>query len=410
MKYAILLSALSISFVAAYFSIVGLTTMFPAAFWSIVIMGSVLEIAKLVSASWLHHNWKICPRSLKIYLTSAVVVLVFITSMGIFGYLSKSYITHQTVAEETRIVMTQLDDKIQREKDYIDRQNEYLKELDEQKQNSSTNTAYNIELEQKKIEDLYSSLDKNLKIDNEEIARLNNRISILDQEIAAINAQSGGLFGSKKKKLEELAIQQNPERESIKSKINSAESRISEARKNTELQVNKIREKIEERQNDTGSKEDLSLKKEEYNQNIQDSYAKIESMEAEKFNHKNSQLELEAEVGPVKYVAELLQDLGAQSIALAEAIRIIIVILIFVFDPLAVVMLLAANMSFKMATAEPYEKLSSTIKKRNKKKATITTTIAPITEIAKKEEPEIEKETPPVDSSKEDITQYNILK
>jgi len=352
MKYAILLSALSISFVAAYFSIVGLTTMFPAAFWSIVIMGSVLEIAKLVSASWLHHNWKICPRSLKIYLTSAVVVLVFITSMGIFGYLSKSYITHQTVAEETRIVMTQLDDKIQREKDYIDRQNEYLKELDEQKQNSSTNTAYNIELEQKKIEDLYSSLDKNLKIDNEEIARLNNRISILDQEIAAINAQSGGLFGSKKKKLEELAIQQNPERESIKSKINSAESRISEARKNTELQVNKIREKIEERQNDTGSKEDLSLKKEEYNQNIQDSYAKIESMEAEKFNHKNSQLELEAEVGPVKYVAELLEDLGAQSIALAEAIRIIIVILIFVFDPLAVVMLLAVNKIYKMATAK----------------------------------------------------------
>jgi uncharacterized membrane protein YecN with MAPEG domain len=102
MKYAILLSALSISFVAAYFSIIGLTAMFPAAFWSIVIMGSVLEVAKLVSASWLHHNWKICPRSLKIYLTTAVVVLIFITSMGIFGYLSKSYITHQTVAEETK--------------------------------------------------------------------------------------------------------------------------------------------------------------------------------------------------------------------------------------------------------------------------------------------------------------------
>ena len=70
-------------------------------------------------------------------------------------------------------------------------------------------------------------------------------------------------------------------------------------------------------------------------------------METEKFKYKNSQLQLEAEVGPVKYVAELLEDLGAQSIELAEAVRIVIVILVFVFDPLAVVMLLAANASFK---------------------------------------------------------------
>lgn len=390
MKYAILLSALSISFVAAYFSIVGLTTMFPAAFWSIVIMGSVLEVAKLVSASWLHHNWKICPRSLKIYLTTAVVVLVFITSMGIFGYLSKSYITHQTVAEETKIILSQLDDKIQREQDYIQRQNEYLEDLDKQKNTSTTNVVYNIELEQKKIDDLYSSLDKNLKIDNDEITRLNSRLKVLDEEVALLNAQSGGLFSSKKKKLEELTAKQKPERDEIKSKLTSAESRINKARENTESQVKLIRAKIDERQNDTVGKEDLSLKKEEYNQNIQGSYAKIEAMEAEKFTHKNSQLEIEAEVGPVKYVAELLEDLGAQSIALAEAIRIIIVILIFVFDPLAVVMLLAANMSFKMANSKPYEKLSSQIKdKKNSIK---------------------DSDPPVLDECTEDITDKNVLK
>tara|TARA_X000001036_G_scaffold375717_1_gene364707 strand:+ start:4383 stop:5603 length:1221 start_codon:yes stop_codon:yes gene_type:complete len=406
MKYAILLSALSISFVAAYFSIIGLTAMFPAAFWSIVIMGSVLEVAKLVSASWLHHNWKICPRSLKIYLTTAVVVLVFITSMGIFGYLSKSYITHQTVAEETKIILSQLDDKIQREQDYIQRQNEYLEDLDKQKNTSTTNVAYNIELEQKKISDLYSSLDKNLKIDNDEITRLNSRLKVLDEEVALLNAQSGGLFSSKKKKLEELTAKQKLERDEIKSKLTFAESRINKAREDTESQVKLIRSKIDDRQNNTTGKEDLSLKKEEYNQNIQGSYAKIEVMEAEKFTHKNSQLEIEAEVGPVKYVAELLEDLGAQSIALAEAIRIIIMILIFVFDPLAVVMLLAANMSFKIANSKPYDKLSDQIeKKKVVKHKTIVKEVAPLTDDPKPEEP-----VKLIQRDEDDVTKVKILK
>ena len=403
MKYAILLSALSISFVSAYFSIIGLTAMFPAAFWSIVIMGTVLEIAKLVSASWLHHNWRIAPRSLKIYLTTAVVVLIFVTSMGIFGFLSKSYITLQTVAEETKIVLSQLDDKIIREKEYIERQDEYLKDLAQQKTTSSTDAVYNIELEQKKIDDLRSSLDKNLKIDTDEINRLNSRISVLDAEVAALNAKPGGLFTSKKKKLEELATKQNPERDAIKSKLTSAESRISKARESTAAQVNKIRAKIDERQNASGNKEDLSGKKEEHNANIKAAHTKIENMEAEKFKHKNAQVEIDAEVGPVKYVAELLEDLGAQSIALAEAIRIIIVILIFVFDPLAVAMLLAANMSFQMATASPYDKLSVQIGGKKKNQSN------PKPDIDEESSDLTEKPTLPGDP-KGDITNIKILK
>ena len=374
MKYTILLSALSISFVSAYFSIVGLTTMFPAAFWSIIIMGSVLEVAKLVSASWLHHNWKVAPASLKIYLTTAVVVLVFITSMGIFGFLSKSYITHQTMAEESKIVMAQIEEKIKRENDYITRQNEYLKDLEKLKSDDSEKNEYNIELEQKKIDNLYLTLDKNLKIDNDEIKRLSDRISVLDEEVNLLNNSAGGLFSNKKKNLEELKDKQKQEREEIKTKISAAESRILNSRSKIDEQVNQIRKNIENRQNSSGEKEDVSEKKELFNNNITQAYSRIESMEAERFKHKNSQLELEAEVGPVKYVAELLEDLGSESIALAEAIRIIIIILIFVFDPLAVVMLLAANMSFKMATAQPYEKLSSSIKKKRKVKLVIPTT------------------------------------
>ena len=178
--------------------------MFPAAFWSIVIMGGVLEVGKLVSASWLHHNWKVASRSLKIYLTSAVVVLIFITSMGIFGFLSKSHIEHQKNAEENAILMAQLDNKITRENEYITRQNEYINQLSAENEDSTENNAYIIDLEQKKIDALYVSLDKNMKLDNDEIGRLTSRIQALDEEVALLNSTSGGLFGSKKKSSKSL--------------------------------------------------------------------------------------------------------------------------------------------------------------------------------------------------------------
>ena len=87
-----LLTALGISAVAAYYSIVGLMAIFSASAMSIAIMGVVLEIGKLITASWLYQNWKRVPFLLKSYLTLAVIVLMFITSMGIFGYLSKAHI------------------------------------------------------------------------------------------------------------------------------------------------------------------------------------------------------------------------------------------------------------------------------------------------------------------------------
>ena len=97
-----LIVAISISGVAAYYSIIGLTAIFPAAFIPIIVMGIVLEIGKLITASWLYQNWKQTSRFLKTYLSIALVVLMLITSMGIFGFLSKSHIepvsyTHLTL-------------------------------------------------------------------------------------------------------------------------------------------------------------------------------------------------------------------------------------------------------------------------------------------------------------------------
>ena len=95
-----LLSALSISGVAIFYSVIGLATIFPGASWPVVIMGGVLEVGKLVTASWLYRNWQFTRWLLRTYLTIAVIILSLITSMGIFGFLSKAHL-EQNLAEDT---------------------------------------------------------------------------------------------------------------------------------------------------------------------------------------------------------------------------------------------------------------------------------------------------------------------
>ena len=120
--YLTLLSALSISGVAIFYSVIGLATIFPGAFWPVVIMGSVLEVGKLVTASWLYRHWKQTRWLLKSYLTIAVIILSLITSMGIFGFLSKAHL-EQNLAENTvtqRIEV--INNKILSQENYINRQ------------------------------------------------------------------------------------------------------------------------------------------------------------------------------------------------------------------------------------------------------------------------------------------------
>ena len=106
--------AISISVIAAYYSIVGLTAIFAAAFLPIILMGSVLEVGKLLATVWLHQNWHRAPLVMKGYLTTAVVVLMFITSMGVFGFLSKSHIEQSSVGTEQLAQATVVDSKMAR--------------------------------------------------------------------------------------------------------------------------------------------------------------------------------------------------------------------------------------------------------------------------------------------------------
>ena len=126
-----LFTALAISAVAAYYSIIGLIAIFSAAVVPIAVMGVVLELGKLVTASWLYHYWKRVPKLLKGYLISAVVVLMFITSMGIFGFLSKAHIEQTTITSDKSIEIQSVVSAIDRHKKDINRAEFSLSLLDD---------------------------------------------------------------------------------------------------------------------------------------------------------------------------------------------------------------------------------------------------------------------------------------
>jgi len=236
------LSAISISIIAAGYSIIGLATLFAGAVIPIIAMGSALEVGKLVAASWLYNNWNSdVPRLLKAYLFGAIIVLIFITSMGIFGFLSKAHLDQVKPTSSNNIKVELIDKQINQQQVIIDRSQKTLTLLDQ-------------------------TLEK--YIDMEYVTR--------------------GLKEREKQK---------PEREALTKAINEASDKIAKL---------------------TDEKGSLQLQQDK----------------------------IEAEVGPIKYVAELIYGENAQD-NFDSAVRIVILILIFVFDPLAVLLLIAANISLR---------------------------------------------------------------
>ena len=285
--YLILFSSLSLAAVAAYFSIIGLTAIFPGAFWSIVVMGGALEVGKLVTAVWLHRNWKKSAKTIKFYLTFAVLILSGITSMGIFGFLSQSHIEQESGSYQYVAQLNLLNNKIE------SIESKKLS-LNEQKKNN-----------QLKEEDF------NL------LSRLNDRLKMLDEAVSEVRNKGGFSVSSKLKALSESQLQ---ERQSITTQKGDIQNRVEKYRVKIEEEIFPNLEKLEE--------ELLSL-------NLDKS--KIES-EVKK---------LEAEIGPVKYIAEIVSDFGGPEVDAPKAVRIVILILIFVFDPLAILLVVSASITFK---------------------------------------------------------------
>ena len=145
------LTALAISAVAIYYSIAGLVAIFAAAAIPIMIMGGVLEVGKLVTAVWLHRYWKQATWWLKSYLTTAVLVLMFITSMGIFGFLSKAHIEQTSAGEESVAQVTQIENEIVRLNAIIDRADDKIKALETSGTGADANIQSQIDKEQERL-------------------------------------------------------------------------------------------------------------------------------------------------------------------------------------------------------------------------------------------------------------------
>ena len=176
----VLLSALSISAVAIYYSIAGLVAIFAAAAIPIMVMGTVLEVGKLVTAVWLHRYWSQAVWWLKTYLSVAVVVLMFITSMGIFGYLSKAHIEQTSASIESVEKINQLETEIARYTNIITRAEEKIEKAENAGANKNDTIQDQIDREQKRIDTAYDRVqhlvDAQLKIIQSELDRKDKKI------------------------------------------------------------------------------------------------------------------------------------------------------------------------------------------------------------------------------------------
>lgn len=249
MIYLMFLSAFALSASAAYYSIAGLVAIFSAAVMPIIIMGGTLEVAKLVVASWLYNNWKEIPLMMKTYFTIALIVLMTLTSMGIFGFLSKAHLDQAVPSGDIASKVEIINEKLNTEKVTIEDAKRTIKQLDEQVNQTITRTS---------AETTTKGIDRSIKI------------------------------------------------------------RKSQAKERKELYAT-----------------------------IQASQTEIAKLNEEKSPIATQLRKVEAEVGPIKYIAALIYGDNLDESFLEKAVRVVILMIVSVFDPLAVLMLVAANWSLK---------------------------------------------------------------
>lgn len=237
------MSALLVSSCAAWFSVAGLISIFSSAPLATGLMGGSLELAKLVAASWLYRNWSSAPAAIRYYFTAAVVVLSIITSLGIFGYLSKAHLDQAATTGKSTAQLVAIDDRIKTIKENIDANRKSLKQLDE----------------------------------------------AVDQIMGRSSDQKGA------ERAVALRRTQQKERDRLQTEIQTYQTSIGKLNEERAPLAQDVRK-------------------------------------------------IEAEVGPIKYVAELIYGDSTEDM-IGRAVRLIIMSLIFVFDPMAILLVIAGNMS-----------------------------------------------------------------
>ena len=470
----VLITALTISGVAIYYSIAGLVAIFAAAALPIMIMGGALEIGKLVTAVWLHRYWKQATWWLKTYLTTAVVVLMFITSMGIFGFLSKAHIEQTSATEESVAQVERITTEIGRLQGVIERAETKIKALETSGTGADANIQAQIDKEQERIDKAFDRIkpaidqqnkiiedaratdnnrtkpyedqltniqneisrlettareyeDKiaNLSADTSTVQPLLEQIKKIEEEIirvtnqlqsteksqiragqAIIGVTSDGLFGgntrtalakwvkaqqdrisqiqgdisklradatttvdSERERLagvvKEIRTNQIPAlkdrelvmlgkidevRQTESPVIQTARDEIQRLRKSAEDQVansQALIERLRSQLAQTDKADEIDAQVDEQNDRIRTASLEIDKLTEEKYILEAEYRKLEAEVGPIKYIAEFVYGEEANRDLLEEAVRWVIITIIFVFDPLAVLLLIASQYTFE---------------------------------------------------------------
>ena len=354
-----LLSALSISAVAIYYSVAGLAAIFAAAVIPIIIMGVTLEVGKLVTAVWLHKNWSKATWWLRSYLAVAVFILMFITSMGIFGYLSKAHIEQTSLSQEQVALIETLNDKEARSENKISR---WTEEMNKLMKGEDVRVDNLIDREQKELDkinalikeekdDVRVDFDKQIQLQNDRIeqARIRKEADIK----AAKDRFEGSLGGGAKydkaveeAKSNELSVASSAQREirNINAKLNDALAAVDSK---YAPQIADINKRIQDLRNQANNKtQDIDGRIEELEGFIDAEQTAIDQVRDEKFEYEKEYRKLEAEVGPIKYIAEFIYGEDADQNLLEAAVRWVIIIIIFVFDPLAVLLLIASQYTF----------------------------------------------------------------
>jgi hypothetical protein len=257
LAWLLLITGLIISAVAIYYSVIGLAAVFAAAAIPVYIMGTTLEVAKLVCASWLKANWERIPALMKLYMTTAVIVLMLITSMGIFGFLSKAHLDQNIVSGDVQSKIALVDEKVKIERENIANAQQVIKQMD---------------------------------------AAVNGVLTTGDQEVKLRDGST---------------------------RVNSAAERSLQIRRSQAKDRDALTKQIEQAQ------------------------SRIVTLQEEVAPIRAEMRQVEAKVGPIKYIAALIYGDNPDANILEKAVTWVIIIIVVVFDPLAIIMLLAAQMTFQ---------------------------------------------------------------
>ena len=350
-----LFTALAIAGVAAWFSIVGLMTFFQGAAMSIAIMAGALEVGKLVTVSWLYRYWSETSLLVKSYLSTAVLFLMLITSIGIFGYLSKAHQEVSGSSADAFAVVERIDGQILREENKIDLLEERIASL---KTGGGLDVSESIKQQETIRDGAWERVQGDIDYAQGQIDRLRDQLAVLDKAVndlrnkgvEVITIDEGGTFRRGETETidyvaqaDALFEQQKEQRADIKTDIDKQQANIDKYREQAQTDINNANAEINRlRDSSSTDQDEILVKIDDYNAQIDAIYENIVVIKDERFTAQQIVRDIEKEVGPIKYVAELIYGESGEEV-LGQAIRLFIILLVVVFDPLAVMLLIAAN-------------------------------------------------------------------